>query len=60
MNVLNFSQAMSDHMLLANSKSKVNNEKEFEKEIKTLMYLAGFNLEISNQPEMGLLMLLLK
>ena len=51
---------MSDHMLLANSKSKVNNEKEFEKEIKTLMYLAGFNLEISNQPEMGLLMLLLK
>ena len=39
-NVPNFSQAMSDHMYLL--KSKVNNEKELEKEIKTLMYLAGF------------------
>ena len=48
-NVPNFSQAISDHLL--NSKSKINNEKEFEEEIKTIMYLAGFKLR--NQQSAG-------
>ena len=41
-NVLKFSQAMSDHTYVLNSKSKINNEKELEKDLMQLMYLAGF------------------